>query len=81
MIRAALVAAVTLLVAILLLWFGYGEARAIVKRSRARFREWFQAPRFAYARLSAAPGTRASLDPRLRLRHNLAARPGYPRGA
>jgi hypothetical protein len=46
MIRAALVAAVSLLVAVILLWFGYGEVRSFVKRTGERLRAMRQARDF-----------------------------------
>jgi hypothetical protein len=46
MIRAALVAIVSLLVAVFLLWFGYGEAKAFAKALPGRLRAMGQARDF-----------------------------------
>ena len=73
---------VTLLVAAILLWFGYGEARTLVQRSRAWLRESLavapRLPRMVLAR-SAAPVTRGSPADRLRVLDLAVIPRGHPR--
>jgi hypothetical protein len=79
MIRAALVAIVSLLVAALLLWFGYGEAKRLVLDAPKRLRAMRQRRRFG--RLTPAwQSIIRALDPEAVPSTLGGYHHGYPRG-